>query len=374
MKEETIRVLQVVTQMNRAGLESRLMDLYRVLDRSKVQFDFYTCRKEPGQFDEEIVSLGGKVYYEDPLSIGQAFGIPGRFARFCGAHPEYRVLHTHLNQWCGLVCEGAKRAGVPVRIAHSRTALAGRSGENLVKDLVKHLFASAPTHRFAVSRKAGEWLFGARACSAGKVEFYPNAIDAQKFAFDLEKRENTRRALGLGEAFTILHVGNLRKVKNHEYLFRIFQVIQNREPDSVLLLAGEGERKEALTAYASELGLSDAIRFLGSRKDIPELLCAADAFVFPSFYEGLPGSVLEAQAASLPCFISDTIAPEVVLSDLAQALSINADPALWAEKVLSSRTHTRGAELALFERSGYDVRALAERLTGFYLAASEAQK
>ncbi len=368
---EPMRVLQFVTHMNRGGMENRLMDIYRALDRERVQLDFYTFRQEKGQFDEEIAALGGKVYYNAPLSLKRLFSVPGQIAAFLKEHPEYTVCHAHLNQWCPLILEGARRAGVRVRIAHARTALTGHSLTVLVKNLISRLYQNSPTHRFAVSGKAALWLYGKRRVARGECEVWPNAIDAKKFAFDPTLREKTRKSLGLGEEYVVLHVGNLRRVKNHDFLFSVFASILQKEPEAVLLLAGAGEREAELKELAEQLAISNNVRFLGSRSDIPDLLSAADVFVLPSFYEGLPGSVLEAQASSLPCFISDTIAHEVCVTDLVRMLSIQADPALWADAVFSSRAHAREEMYSVFAAAGYDVGATAERLTDFYLTCGK---
>ena len=370
---EVLRVLQVVTQMNRGGMENRLMDIYRNLDRERIQFDFYTLRREPGQFDEEILSLGGRVYYNDPFSTARVFSIPQRFEAFFREHPEYSVCHAHMNQWCAPILEGARRAGVAVRVAHARTALAGHSVSICVKNLIRNLYAESPTHRFAVSEKAALWLYGKRRVSRRLCEVWPNAIEAEKFLFDAEKRATLRKSLGLADEFVVLHVGNLRRVKNHDFLFAVFAEILKEEPSSHLLLAGGGEREAELKELAKTLGIFERVHFLGSRSDVPELLSCADAFVFPSFYEGLPGAVLEAQAASLPCFISDTIAPEVQLSEDVKMLSIGEEPRVWASAVLSTRAHARGRACArtLFCETGYDVASLAARLTEFYLASKK---
>lgn len=366
---EPVRVLQVVTQMNRGGMESRLMDLYRNVDRTRLQFDFYALRAERGQFDAEIESLGGKVYYNAPLDMKRLWEIPRRFEAFFKEHPEYSVCHAHVNQWCPLILEGARKAGVKVRIAHARTALSGKGLSVLVKNFIARQKADSPTHRFAVSGKAALWLYGKRCVKQGLTEVWPNAIEAGKFLYSEEARNSLRESLCLSDEYVVLHVGNLRRVKNHDYLFSVFAQILDSEPKSVLLLAGQGEREAELRALAEELGISDKVRFLGSRSDVPALLSAADVFVFPSFYEGLPGAVLEAQAASLPCIISDTIAEEVKLSSSVQMLSIEAPPSTWADAALSTRAHARDrdAAYALFCTTGYDVQSLAERLTEFYL-------
>lgn len=369
---EPVRILQVVTQMNRGGMENRLMDIYRNVDRTRVQFDFYVLRQERGQFDAEIEEMGGRIYYNKPLSARRLGEIVRRFEAFFSAHPEYSVCHAHINQWCPLVLEGARRAGVETRIAHARTALSGRSASVLVKNFIRLLAADSPTHRFAVSEKAARWLYTDARFERGECEVWPNAIETKKFLFDKETREKTRASLGLSDEYTVLHVGNLRRVKNHDFLFSVFRAITEREENAVLLLAGTGEREAELRTLAQTLGIARNVRFLGSRSDVPALLSAADVFVFPSFYEGLPGAVLEAQAAGLPCLISDTIAHEVSLSDAVQRLSIGAEPGVWADAALSTRAHARERDAAyrLFCETGYDVESLAVRLTDFYATFS----
>lgn len=157
-----VRVIQVVTQMNRAGLECRLMDIYRKIDRNRVQFDFYTCSKNKGFFDEEIVSMGGRIYYNDPLSTLTIFRISSIFKNFFVNHPEYKIVHCHLNQWCGWVLKGAYEANIKVRIAHSRTALQARTFKNMIKNCVKISVNKYAIYWFVVSKKATNGCMASR--------------------------------------------------------------------------------------------------------------------------------------------------------------------------------------------------------------------
>lgn len=363
---ELIRVLQIVTQMNRAGMESRLMDIYRNIDRSRVQFDFYACRMESGIFDEEIAQLGGKIYYSKPLSPKWPVEIPKRFWEFLKTHPEYRIVHCHLNQWCGLVLMGAKKAGVPIRIAHSRTSLERASLKNVAKNVFKLPVNRYATHKFAVSRKAGNWLFGRKAMKSGEVEIWPNAIDVAKFAFDMEARRKKRLELDVQNALVLIHIGNLRPEKNHRYLLKIFLELRKTHPDAKLLLAGRDDLRGAMQAMAAEMGLVDGVLFLGSRSDVPELLSASDVFVFPSLYEGFPGAVLEAQAAGLPCVISDVITDEVRLLPTTKQLSLKLPAWIWAEETLACVTDERRHTYKDLSQLGYDVNSLSAAMTDFY--------
>ena len=357
---EPIRVLQIVTQMNRGGIECLLMDLYRNLDRSRVQFDFYTCREEPGLFDAEIESLGGHIYYNPPLSL---HGVDKRFATFFRAHPEYRIVHAQMNQWCGWILKGAKQAGVPVRIAHAHTALAGRSLKNMVKNWVKRSVNCTATHRFAVSKKAGAWLYGAD----NEFHVWPNPIDCEKFRFSPERRDQMRGILGLGDALTLIHVGNLRPEKNHPFLLDVFAEVRKRRPDTKLLSIGADYSNGTILRMAEEKGMLSGVQFLGLRSDVPELLQAGDVFVFPSRYEGFPGAVLEAQAAGLPCLISDTITDEVAITPLVVQFSITTAPSVWAEKVLTL-CHTKREDTSkMIATAGFSLQQVTRDWEAFYM-------
>jgi glycosyltransferase involved in cell wall biosynthesis len=332
---ESFRVLHVVTQMNRAGLENRLMDLYRHIDRASVQFDFYTCSSSKGYYDEEILALGGKVYYSSKLSIRYAHKTPYRFAQFLLNHPEYKIVHCHLNQWCGLVLKGAHMAGVPIRIAHSRTALEKVSLKNCVKNVIKTSVNKYCTHKMSVSEKAGVWLFGKSSVNKGEVYILPNAIDVKKFRFDPNIRKLYRETLGLGDAtLVVIHVGNLRPEKNHKYLVDVFAALKALQMDSKLVLVGADYMNGEIHRYVQKRKLERDVIILGSRSDVSSLLQAGDVFVFPSFYEGFPGAVLEAQASGLPCVISDRITREVCVTDKVTRLSIKSKPEVWANTVL----------------------------------------
>lgn len=361
-----IRVLQIVTQMNRAGLENRLMEIYQNIDRNQVQFDFYTCREVEGYYDPEIKAMGGKIYYSAPLSIMQSPFIPMRFKSFFNKHPEYSIVHCHLNQWCGLILKGAKQAGIPIRIAHSRTAIEKKNIKNILKNIVKLPVNHYATHCFAVSQKAGEWLFGEKAVKSGNIHIWPNSIDCKKYIFKPDVRKQMRKELGLGSELTIIHVGNLRFEKNHLFLLRIFKSILKRVPSAKLILVG----KDCLNGYiqncAKDLGVFSSVLFLGSRSDVAKLLHVGDVFVFPSIYEGFPGAVLEAQASGLPCVISDTITNEICVTPLVKQLSLKLSTVEWANEILKRQNFKRENMYEILKIKGYDIQSLADKMTNFY--------
>ncbi len=363
-----IRILHVVTKMDRGGLESRLMDIYRNIDRTKIQFDFYTFSKKRiySGFDDEIISLGGKIFYNDPLNIHNYAEIPHNFMYFCTSHPEYQIVHCHVNSWCGLVLLGAKRAGIPVRIAHSRAATKGLSVKILIKNIIKLPVNRNATHRFAVSREAGEWLFGRKALRMGHLQIWPNATDCNKYKFNTYIREKMRKELNIMNNIVIVHVGNITPVKNHVFLIDIFAELKKHVPNAKLILVGEDNLNGKIQRYSSVKKIEKDIIFLGVRDDVQDILQAGDVFVFPSIYEGFPGAVLEAQASGLPCIISDTITKEACILTSTKQVSLQKSASDWAQIILNSKNAERDNAYKVLKLAGYDVLELASRLTDFY--------
>lgn len=360
-----IKVLAVVSQMARGGLENRLMDIIRSLDFQRVQMDIYTYRLEPGAMDEEAESYGCRIYYNKPLNIGNMFGYVHYFASFLREHPEYKIVHAHQDAWCSVFCRGAKLAGVPVRIAHSRTSIDAFSLKNLAKNIIKIPAKRYATHYFAVSDYAGEWLFGRKNMEAGRVKIWPNAIECSKYELDEAVRRDKRKELGIEGKMVILHVGNFTLYKNHEKVVRVFQEIRKKRKDAVLLLAGN-ECRPNVRALAEELQIENDIQFLGVRSDVKELLWAADVFLFPSIFEGMPGAVIEAQAAGLPCLVSDSVTEQIKITSLVTFQSLRDSDKAWAEKLLNLCREERGSQLEAMQKAGFDAKTLTEQLTLFY--------
>ena len=370
MTARPIRVLNLVTKMDfLGGLENRLYQNYIAMDRDKVQFDFYTFRKHPGAFDEDLLSMGSRVFYNKGISVANVYTAVNNFKSFLHDH-QYKIVHCHMNQWCGFLLKGAKEAGVPIRIAHSRNAFKALNTKNVIKNIVKLNVNRYATHRFAVSRKAGIWLFGQKADKNGLVHVWPNAIDSARYRYNSDVRAEIRQALNLGDNYTIMHVGTHKRQKNHKFLLAVFAAIKRNDPTARLVLVGGG-KWDGVENQIKRIGLEDSVTLTGPRRDVHCLLQAADVFVFPSFYEGLPGAVLEAQAAGLPCIISDSITDEVCITPLVEQIPLSYTAEQWAEKVLNCKNEIREDTSNYFLSTGFDINGLADRLTEFYLKVSE---
>ena len=256
-----------------------------------------------------------------------------------------------------------------MRIAHSRRSKEIVNLTSIIRNIVKRDIPKYATHMFAVSRNAGEWLFGKDNMDLGKVTIWPNAIDSKAFRFNPETRGTVRAKMEWADKTVLIHVGNFTYPKNHPFLLDIFDAFAKDNDNAVLALVGKGDTElEAIKSKAVSLGLQDKVQFLGGREDVPDLLQAADAFVFPSINEGFPGAVLEAQAAGLPCLISDCITDEVVILDSTVQMPLERPATEWAAKIKELLETRRKDTYQDIRQAGYDIRDLVRRLEEFYLS------
>ena len=364
---EPIRVLHVLHSMNCGGAETLLMHLFRAMDREQVQFDFLVNVFEPMFYEAEIERLGGRIYRMPFLTKVTPPVYAQKLFRFFKEHP-YKIVHAHLETTTGLILREAKRAGVPVRIAHSHNSRFTHTGvtalpENLFKAYCRTYIVPNATKLFSCSEKASEWLYGKH---AGESTLLRNGIDTAACAWNAQTRQAVRQELSLGDCFVFGHVGRFNDQKNHAFLIETFRQYHAQSPNSVLLLVGDGDLAENIHRTVQRAGLQDSVRFLGLRDDVPRLLQAMDCFLLPSKFEGLPLVLVEAQAAGLPCLAADTVSS---MADL-HAAPFRFLPLIYDDWVQAMRDvpHTR-AEHAdqTVAQSGYDSRTQAEKLQKFYL-------
>lgn len=335
-----IRVLQCVNFMHRAGLETMLMNYFRNMDRDQIMFDFLTHRPWKADYDDEIQALGGKVYYA-PRLVPQNYPAYFKYMKnFFRAHPEYRIVHSHIDAMSYLPLAAAKRAGVPVRIAHSHNTGIDPDYKYILKMYFRHCLPGVATDFLACGTEAGEFLFNGKPFTV-----IPNAIDGSKFVFSREIREKVRSNLQLGDKFVVGSVGRLTHQKNLTFLISVFSELLKICPESVLLIIGGGEEENALKKKAASLGISENVRFLGVRDDVDQLYQAMDVFVMPSHYEGLPVVGVEAQFSGLTCVFSANITHELQLSERAFFLSLDKSPEEWAAFILKLRNQYSTREL-----------------------------
>ena len=357
-----IRVLHVVTYMGRGGLETMIMNYYRHMDRSKVQFDFLTHRDFRADYDDEIEALGGRIY-RLPRLVPWSKNYRAALNSFFAGHPEYRIVHVHQDCLSSVILKAAKKQGVPVRIAHSHNSSQDKNLKYPIKLFYRRQIAGNATELFACGKDAGDWMF----CGA-HYRILNNAIDTGQYIYNPVRSQKVRQELGIpSESFVVGHIGRFNAVKNHTFLLDVFSKLKEQQQNALLLLVGDGDLRGEVEKKASDLGLSDCVIFTGIRSDVPDLLQAMDCFVFPSLYEGLPVTLIEAQAAGLPCIVSDSVSAECAKTRLMDRISLHENPTVWAnrisERAHSSRPNTQEELIC----AGYDIAANAQWLQNYYI-------
>lgn len=389
-----VHVLHVLGGVGLGGAESRIMDLYRQMDREEIQFDFLVHDsavkngfREAGQtgaaaalrekndgyvrkpqfYDEEIQSMGGHIYVLPKFRVYNYFSYRKAVKAFFAAHREFRVVQGHMTSTAGIYLPIAKKAGIPVTVAHARNAGVVKGLKGLATRFFRRGLAEKADRCFACSVLAGRDVFGQEAMQAGKVIVIYNAIDVERFTYNEKVRQETRTELGISGALVLGHVGRFEYQKNHPYLLEVFAAVCKERPDARLLLLGDGEDRPAMEEKCRQLGIAGQVRFLGNRRDAQRFYQAMDVFLLPSFFEGLPGVLVEAQAAGLRCLVSDTVTREAQATDLVTYLRIEEPPARWAAEVLKQADYGRRDTAQELRAAGFDVRTQAERYRRFYL-------
>lgn len=359
---EPIRVAHVMGKMVGGGLESVVMNYYRHIDRSRLQFDFIVDEDSILVPREEIESLGGHVFvvppYQHVLAYQKALI---RLFREQG----WRIVHSHENTLSVFPLRAAKRAGVPVRIAHSHsTSGPGEPSRNAMKWVLRHFANVYPTHRMACSRHAGEWLFGKR---AGFDVLY-NAIELDRFRFDPRTRAEMRAKLGVSDGSLVVgHIGRFVTQKNHTFLLEVFDRVVTDDADAVLVLAGDGPLRSEIERRAQEMELSDKVRVLGQRSDANRLYQAFDVFCLPSLYEGLGIVAVEAQASGLPCVLSTEVPKEVEVADGCTFLGLREPTERWSAAIKQAAPRSDRGAIPLEDFRYYDIDSAARGLEARYL-------
>ena len=363
--EEPKRVLHVIQRMEAAGSQTLLMNLYRNIDRSRLQFDFLVHYKEKQFFDSEIEELGGKVYR---LSVREDYNFVKYYSqlnKFFQEHDEYKVVHGHMHSLGAVYLNCAKRRGVPVRIAHSHSNSSARNMKRYIKEIMINLYKKNANYLFACSKDAGKYMFG-----DSEFSVINNAIDSEKFIFNSDIRNKLREELNIKNKFVLGHVGRFEIPKNHNFLIEVFSEYCKMNNDAVLLLIGTGSLEEKIREKVNKLELAGKVIFLGNRRDVEQLYQAMDVFLFPSLFEGLGIVAVEAQAAGLPCICSENLPNEINLSTLFHPISLKDSISMWTKKIkIESESNKQRIDMSdSIKKAGYDIKYLAREMENFYLS------
>lgn len=366
------RVLHVIGAMDRGGAETFIMNVYRSMDRSLVQFDFLVHEQRKCDYDDEILNLGGRLY-RLPRFTGANLSSYIRSCRnFFMRHHDFRAVHVHIGSCAAIVLHEARKYG-QYTIAHSH---ATNSPDFSFAEMFYRVF-SFPTRYLAdqylaCSMQAGVDRFGSKIVECGHFAVVENGIDTAQYRFNATTRSALRKSLGVNQNETLFsHVGRFAEEKNHAFLIDIFNRIKLIHSDSKLVLVGRGPLEREIRQKVHDCGLSDSVYFLGVRKDVPAILMASDAFLFPSKYEGFGIAALEAQATGLPCLLSDALPEAIRVLPNCSFMSLNKSSEIWADEILnnisSASSYSRIMASDMVSQKGYDIKRTSVSLTNLYL-------
>lgn len=362
-----MRVLHMIGSLNIGGSQMMIMNIYRNIDREKIQFDFIVDHSEHLYFADEIEKMGGKIFLLPQFKGNNYFEIKKAWNNFFENHPEYKILHSHVRSYASLYIPVAKKYGI-FTIIHSHSTSNGTDGFAFIKDLLQYPLRFQADYYMACSDKAGKWLFGNKIVKQRNYCIISNAIDTQLFNYNKDKREKVRKKLTLEGKFVIGHVGRMTYPKNHLFLIDVFKEICKFRDDAVLLLVGDGDLRYSIEKAIYDNELKDKVIILGNRSNTQDYYQAMDVFAFPSLWEGLGIVAIEAQTSGLPCVVSERIPKEMDLGiGLINVVSLEAGKKCWAKEILDTDIQNRTGRVDNIRKAGYDIKENALKIQKFYL-------
>lgn len=359
-----IRVLHIVGKMDRAGAETMLMNLYRHIDRTQVQFDFVTFTTDQGDYDEEILALGGKIF---PIIANNSIERMFKLTNFLKQYPEYRIVHTHMLLNNAFHLLAAKKAGIPHRISHSHSTKNTKSGvvANFYEKLAIYLNKNLSTKRIACGKEAAEYLFN----TIENVWLLNNAIDLQLYKeISLTNKNSWKAIKGDTQGLKIIQVGRLNEIKNHIFSLEIARKLKEKGINFTFFIVGQGHLEDSIRKNIKNYGLEENTFLLGVRSDVPSLMAGADFMLMPSLHEGFPVVLVESQAIGLASILSENITREVDLNlGLVEFLSLeNIDS--WVKTLINQKNEpiSQSEIYTCLQASGFCVERNSLDLLNFY--------
>ena len=355
-----IRVAVIMGKYTPGGIKSVIMNYYREIDKSKIQFDFFVYDNSPDKDYSEIESMGGKIVFMSSLKnpVKNVIDCYKAFKK-----NNYPIVHGYLNTLNVFPMFAAWLANVPVRIAENLSTAHPGEKKSIIKSLLKPFNFIFPTHYAANAIYAGKWLYGDR-----EFAVFRNGLDLSKYKHDEVRREAIRVKYGISDNFVIGHIGRYEYQKNHSFLIDVFKAIHDRDNKARLLLVGYGSLKDEIWNKISNLGLQNAVIDAGKTENIIPLYDAIDCFVLPSFYEGLPVVGIEAQAMGLPCVFSDEVTRETGVSENTVFIPLSASTETWVERIEELKTKRVLRNDRALRDAGYDITNEAKRLVEYYMS------
>lgn len=362
-----IRILHSVSNMDRAGIETMLMNYYRHIDRDKVQFDFLCNKPKKGAYDDEIRELGGKIYVSPGLNPFKYPEYLEFMKKLFKAHPEYNVIHAHNGALGVYALHAGKVNNIPVRIFHAHGASITRDWKLPLKLFCKSRLKSNINHKWTCGVDAARCYYGNRTVDENDFLLVRNAIEVERFVFNAEVRRKMRNRYNLEGKHIIGHVGRFMTQKNHSFLIDVFDELCRQDDKAVLFLAGDGELMPEMKKKVKKLGLAEKVIFAGNIDNVNEIYQMFDVFVLPSVWEGLPVVGIEAQTASLPCIFSSAVTRETAVTENCRFISLDAPKSKWVKVILSAYGCRRRDNTDIITEAGYNISMEAVKLQNKYI-------
>lgn len=366
-----IRILHSVSNMDRAGIETMLMNYYRHIDRDKIQFDFLCNKTKPGAYDDEILKMGGRIFHTPGLNPAKYPQYLKYMKKLFINHPEYKIVEAHNGAFGVYALHAAKLNKIPVRIFHAHGASITKDLKMPLKLVCKSRLKANINYNFTCGKEAARCYFGDRAAQTGDYELIPNAIEVNRFVFNRTVRDKIRDKYNLAGKHVIGHVGRFMTQKNHKFLLDVFAELYKTDNKAYLVLLGDGELMDAMKERARQLGIENDVLFVGNVNNVNEWYQAFDAFVLPSIWEGLPVVGVEAQAADLSCVFSDSITKEINMTEHTDFVSLSAPTENWVVALKNALGYTdRKDNSKLIADMHYDITIESEKLQNRYIELS----
>lgn len=360
---EQYRILHVLGKLNRGGAETMVMNLYRKIDREKIQFDFIIHTDEMCEYTEEILKLGGRIFSVPRYTFFNHFTYKKAWMNFFDNHKEYKIIHGHVRSTAAIYLRVAKKNGLTT-IAHSHSISSGKGISAIIKNILQYKIRYISDYFMGCSKKANEWLFGKKIANSDKCIVLKNGIETEKFFFNTKVREDIRERLELAnENIVIGHIGRFSPEKNHKLIIKIFSKLYNNNNNYKLILIGNGEEKEKIINKCKKKNILNNVIFLESISNVYDYLQAMDIFIMPSKYEGLGMALIEAQVSGLKCFASNKIPIEARITNNVKFLNLNLNK--WVKSIENCDVKRKNELNSDIKE--YDINNVTKGLQQFYL-------
>lgn len=364
---ECIRILHVIGAMNLGGAETLIMNLYRNIDRTKVQFDVVVHTRDKMYYSDEITDLGGRIYHAPAFKGFNITEYVEWWNSFFLKHPEYKIVHGHIGSTAPIYLKIAKKHG-RFAIAHSHNTNGGISPADILFRIMSFSTRWIADEFFGCSIQAGIDRYGNKIAASEKFHVMQNGIDVERYRYSSERRKTARESLSIDETSIVWgHVGRFVRQKNHEKIIEVFYEYHKANDNSILLLFGDGPEKERITSLVEKMNISDSVKFMGLSNRIDYYLQAMDIFIFPSLNEGLGIALVEAQAAGLPCLTSDSIVNEADIgAGLIKKMQLSEKPEAWVHEAEELMNIPRKDTSQYALEAGYDIKTVSKELQKYY--------